>query len=88
MKTTLQIQNLKCNGCEKTIVNKLNSLKNISDVTVHQEDSSVSFKCVVNEDIDVVKKTLSTIGYPIVGGKNSFGKKATSYISCAVGKIQ
>ena len=56
MKPTLQIQNLKCGGCKKTIINKLKVLKNISNVTFHLENSFVLFKCVVNEDIDVVKK--------------------------------
>ena len=88
MKTTLQIQNLKCGGCEKTIINKLNSLKNISNVTVDQVNLSVAFQFVVNKDIDIVKKILSKLGYPIIGEKNNLSKKAVSYVSCAIGKMQ
>ncbi|MEC8830756.1 MAG: cation transporter, partial [Bacteroidota bacterium] len=29
MKTTLQVQNLKCGGCAKTISNKLSEIKDI-----------------------------------------------------------
>lgn len=75
MKTTLYIQNLKCGGCERTIIKKLSSIGGIENVAVHHEDSSVSFKYKVADQIDIVSDTLSRLGYPVVGNKNDFEKK-------------
>jgi copper chaperone len=33
------------------------------------------------------KETLKSIGYPEDGKENSFGTKAKSYVSCAIGKM-
>jgi len=87
MKTTLKIQNLKCGGCEKTIVNQLSELENVLEVSVNQEEASVTFTHVSSGSLDIVTKILSKLGYPVVGEKNNFGKKASSYISCAIGKM-
>ena len=36
--------------------------------------------------LEKAKKTLSKLGYPIMGEKNNFITKTKSYLSCAVGK--
>ncbi len=86
MKTTLYIQNLKCGGCEKTIINKLSCLKNIENVSINQEYATVTFEHKIPQEIKTVKKELSKLGYPPFGEKNNSFKKAKSYISCAIGK--
>ena len=88
MRTTVHIQNLKCGGCECTIVNELNQQKNISEVEVNINDESVSFNFHTNHDFERAKHILSTLGYPILGEENKLITKAKSYISCAVGKIK
>ena len=88
MRTTVHIQNLKCGGCERTIINELNQQKNISEVEVNINDESVSFNFHTNHDFERVKHILSTLGYPILGEENKLITKAKSYISCAVGKIK
>ncbi len=88
MKTTLQIQNLKCGGCEKTIINKFSKLKNVTSVSVDHENATVRFEYTKDKDLEIVKKMLSKLGYPVVGEKNNLGRKATSYISCAIGRVQ
>lgn len=88
MNITKEIQNLKCGGCAHTIITGLNNLDNINDVEINVEKSLVSFRCLTEVDEQSVYKKLKEIGYPIVGEDNSFGLKAKSYISCAIGKIK
>lgn len=87
MKTTVTIQNLKCGGCEATILKKLKAERGILEVTVDVENSTVSFDYDTQNTLEKVQNTLSRLGYPIVGEQNSFTKKAKSYVSCAVGRI-
>lgn len=87
MKTKLYIQNLKCGGCEHTIIKKLSSIGGIENVSINQEDASVSFKYKVDDQIGIVCDMLSSLGYPVIGDRNNFGKKAKSYVSCMVGRL-
>jgi len=88
MKTTLYIQNLKCGGCESTIMDKLSSLKGISNISIKLQYATITFEHDTIETLNKVKQILSNIGYPPFGDKNSLSKKAKSYISCAAGKIK
>ena len=56
MKTMLYIQNLKCEGCESTIIDKLSKLNNISNVSVDLQHTLVTFNCESKNDIGKVKK--------------------------------
>jgi copper chaperone CopZ len=87
MKTTVQIQNLKCNGCATTIKNNLQKLPNIQDIEINVEDSSVSFEYTADNELENVKKELYHLGYPLVGEENKLQTKAKSYVSCAVGRM-
>ena len=87
MRTTVEIQNLKCAGCGNTITNRLNSLKDVSDVSVDMEKDTVSFSHTMVATFDLVRKTLSKLGYPLIDDTNSLVRKAKSYVSCAIGKM-
>jgi len=87
MKTTVQIQNLKCNGCASTIKNKLSGLDNINEVSIDVENGSVSFEYDSEATLETVKKELHKIGYPLVGENNKLPTKAKSYVSCAIGRM-
>ena len=87
MKTTVEIQNLKCNGCASTINNKLSGLENIKDVSVNVENGSVSFKYDTEDTFETVKKELHKLGYPLLGEDNKLQSKAKSYVSCAIGRM-
>ena len=87
MITTLKVQNLKCGGCANTITNKLSSLPNVSDVKVDVEESLVSFKYLDELTFESVIETLKINGYPQEGDANSFGTKAKSFVSCAIGRM-
>lgn len=87
MKTTVQIQNLKCNGCASTIINKLSELDNITNVSVDVENDNVSFEYDKEDTLETVKKQLHKLGYPLAGEDNKLPTKAKSYVSCAIGRM-
>ncbi len=87
MKTTVQIQNLKCNGCATTIKNKLSELDNINDVTVDVENDAVTFSYDNEDTLETARKQLHKLGYPLVGEDNKLPTKAKSYVSCAIGRM-
>ena len=51
MENTLSIQNLKCGGCANTIITQLSKLDGISEVTVDNETSEVSFNSISKNEI-------------------------------------
>ncbi len=87
MRNTLQIQNLKCGGCANTIKKSINKIEGVSDVTVDNDESEISFSYSSEYQIELVINKLDFLGYPIFDSENSFMRKAMSYASCAVGKI-
>tara|TARA_R110002051_G_scaffold48308_2_gene95352 strand:- start:107363 stop:107632 length:270 start_codon:yes stop_codon:yes gene_type:complete len=87
MTSVIPIQNLKCGGCAKTIISKLEEIPNITNVTVSVQSSSVSFHALKQEDITTVKSKLKSIGYPSFDEENSVLSKAKSFVSCATGKL-
>ena len=87
MTTTLEIQNLKCGGCANTIVTRLENLEGISDISVNNEKDTVSFDYIQGNNLEEAKTLLSKLGYPIVGQNNPLTKKAKSFVSCAVGRM-
>ena len=87
MKTTLEIQNLKCGGCVNTIITRLENLDGISEIIVDNEEDTVSFDYIQRNNLEEAKTLLSKLGYPIVGQNNPLTKKAKSFVSCAVGRM-
>lgn len=87
MKTTLAIQNLKCGGCANTVITRLSDVENITDVEVSNEDNTVTFSYTDDADLESAITLLSKLGYPVVGEDNTLSKKAKSYVSCAVGRM-
>ena len=87
MTTTLEIQNLKCGGCAHTIISRLNTLKGIENVSVDTDSNTVCFENESSAKVESVTKLLSKLGYPVDGDANSIGKKAKSFVSCAVGRM-
>ncbi|WP_248722364.1 heavy-metal-associated domain-containing protein [Seonamhaeicola sp. ML3] len=87
MKTTLEIQNLKCGGCANTITAKLSEIGLVNDIMVNNEDNTISFSHDNEKTIDIVKSLLNKLGYPEVGDKNALTTKAKSFVSCAIGRM-
>jgi copper chaperone CopZ len=82
---TIKVVNIKCGGCENSIISSLEQL-GLRNVKVGVTNQAVSFE----GDIEIAKKKLSSMGYPEAGSREakSFLKKAKSYASCMVGRIK
>lgn len=87
MKTSIIVQNLKCGGCAHTISSKLSTIKNISNIEIHVEESKVSFNYSNDVDALAVKDKLKLLGYPSIEDHNNIVFKAKSFVSCATGKL-
>jgi copper chaperone CopZ len=87
MKTTIKIQNLKCSGCENTIMRNLEALKSLKNIKINQDESAITFDYDTDLVLKKVKSRLKQIGYPEIGEDNNLGTKTKSYVSCAIGKI-
>jgi len=87
MKTTIEIENLKCHGCENTIMKSISAMDGVADVQVNHETSEVTiFYSGETDRTDEFAQKLKTLGYPRVG-ENSTGRVVKSYISCAIGRM-
>ena len=84
---TINILNLKCNGCANTIKKGLLSIEGINNVEVTLENSEIKINEVSDDVFTQVKEKLSKMGYPEVGDANSMLHKAKSMVSCATGKL-
>ena len=85
--TTIEIQNLKCRGCANTIKKGILSIDGVSEIGVVIETSIVTVD-TANESIMVtVNDKLAAMGYPEEGDANTLLHKATSFVSCASGRI-
>lgn len=87
METSIKVQNLKCSGCANTIQQKLISLQGVENVTVDVEKKIVIISHQQSVSLKALASKLKAFGYPMEGEENSFGAKATSVVSCAIGKI-
>jgi copper chaperone CopZ len=87
MNTKLKIQNLKCGGCANTIITRLSNIDGLSDISVNNDAYYVSFNYSDDKTLKEAVDLLSQIGYPVEGAENPLIKKAKSYVSCAVGRM-
>jgi len=85
--TTINILNLKCNGCANTIKKGLLSLEGVNEVDVTLENSEIKINEVSESIFNTVKEKLSKMGYPEVGDANTLIHKAKSFVSCASGRM-
>ena len=81
MKTTLYIQNLKCEHCKTIIMQELSKLKNITNIFIKSQYATVTFEHLYPDDVEEVKQTLSNIGHPPFGEKNNYSKKSKLNLS-------
>lgn len=86
--TTITIQNLKCGGCATQIISKLSQIEGISNVSVDELTSTVTFEYETDKGLEEVSNTLTEIGYPQFDESNSLGTKAKSYLNCMVGRVK
>lgn len=82
---TIFVENIKCGGCMKSIKDALLQIRGVHTVAVDKgKDSVIVMGADINRDSIVDK--LGALGYPETGN-NSLLKKARSFVSCAIGKM-
>ena len=87
MKTIfIEIDNLKCSGCENTIRKQLSKLEHVKEVKTHLENSAVEITYEGDIDEGIFYKTLDKLGYPVKGTSNTL-QSIKSYVSCAMGRL-
>ncbi len=64
MKTTFEIENLKCGSCVKTATEGAAALDGIYNIIVSLEKNSITFESSDEGSINRVEEKLKEIGYP------------------------
>lgn len=85
----IEIENLKCAGCARSILIGLANLQGVTDVVVDQENKRVKFSGEEASRSQVAEK-LRSMGYPEKGtleGLSAGVANAKSFVSCAIGRI-
>ena len=80
----IQVENLKCNCCANTIIQKLGEISGVKQVSVDREQALVKVQASTEQREQLVRK-LSDLGYPEAGSGNLL-HIGVSYLSCAIGK--
>ena len=88
MKTTVIIQNLKCDGCKNAVTQKMQKVDGVSNIHIDVPTSTVTFNYTTHNVLEGLRAELAILGYPITGDPNTITRKAKSYLNCAIGKIR
>ena len=91
MNPTLQIEieNLKCGGCERSILHGVGAIEGVTAVTVDREHQVVNVVADASLRSAVIDK-LRAMGYPekgSVSGLTAGLVNAKSFVSCAIGRM-
>ena len=90
MNYQIEVENIKCGGCSRSIEDKIGAIPGIDQVSIDIDNGRVS---VSGADSlrDQLCEALESLGYPERGtaaGLSAFGAKAKSVVSCAVGRMR
>ena len=85
----IHVENIKCGGCEKSIVKGLNTIKGLSNILIDRDQQVVS---VTADDSlrDAIVEKLKSMGYPeyrCMSGFDAGLANARSFVSCAIGRV-
>ncbi len=89
MDIVISVENIKCSGCANSIRQRLIKIPHLLSIEVDIKGESV----LITAEHDVrtqAIEALNALGYPEKGsqdGLQALGSKATSFVSCALGKI-
>ena len=85
----IEIDNLKCGGCARSILKGLAEVPGVSEVEVDRDQQLVRFTGAESVRSQVAAK-LRSMGYPEKGSLQGFDAgvaNAKSFVSCAIGRI-
>ncbi|MBK7339459.1 MAG: heavy-metal-associated domain-containing protein [Saprospiraceae bacterium] len=78
------VENIKCHGCVNSIKTGLFKIEGVEQVSIDLDSQTI--RVDGNADPELIKKSLSGMGYPLLGDNNII-HKAKSYVSCAIGRL-
>jgi copper chaperone len=78
------VENMKCGGCMNSIKTALMTIKGVEKVNIDKDTETIIIDGTPERESLI--QVLSKLGYP-EKGDNDFLKKAKSYVSCALGKM-
>ena len=61
----LNVQGMVCEGCERRVINVLNSLEVIENVVANHNDGTVLINLNKDISLDLIKKTIEDIGFEV-----------------------
>ena len=85
----VHVGNIKCGGCEKSIIKGLTSIEGVSNIVIDRDQQLIS----VSGDASLREALLSklkSMGYPehgSVSGLEAGLTNAKSFVSCAIGRV-
>ena len=85
----VEVENMKCGGCENSIVKGINSVAQVTNLVIDREKQLVSFSGEESIKQLVIDK-LKSMGYPEKGSLAGLAAgitNAKSFVSCAIGRI-
>ncbi len=89
MQFVINVENIKCGGCARSIENSLLKLSGVAEVRVDVEQGQVSVEGESFNSAEIAQKLLS-LGYPEKGsveGLASLTAMGKSFVSCAIGRL-
>ncbi len=82
----IYVENIKCSGCMNTIKGAMLNMKGVESVNIDLETEHIHIEGDQIMEKDTIIKKLASLGYPEVGNNNIL-RKAVSFVSCAVGRL-
>jgi copper chaperone len=85
----VHVENIKCGGCEKSIIKGLTTIEGLSNIVIDREQQLVS---VMADELlrEVLVAKLKSIGYPEHGSASGLDAELAnvkSFVSCAIGRV-
>ena len=85
----VHVENIKCGGCEKSIIKGLTSREGLSNIVIDRDQQLVSV--TADESLrEAIATKLKSMGYPEHGsvtGLDAGLANAKSFVSCAIGRV-
>ncbi len=85
----IEIENLKCGGCEVSILKGLKSIEGVRKVSVNRASDTVEVEAPATLRSKIAEQ-LRHMGYPEKGSISGISAglaNAKSYVSCAIGRV-
>ena len=85
----VHVENIKCGGCEKSIIKGLTSIEGLSNIVVDRDQQLVSVTADASLRVALVLK-LKSMGYPehgSVSGLDAGLANGKSFVRCAIGRV-